>query len=290
MKYLLSTLPLAALLVGCGSNGADANTANASIDNAAPSSAATATVQDTSGSNEKAGSAATDSGKASSTATGAGKKSTGTKPGGASANEPDDQYHVVDEAAPGMPPDVTAALDKVKVPPPPKNMKTPDKATLQLVTNKGTITVELDGKSAPLHVKSFIYLSKRGFYNGTLWHRYVPGFVIQGGDPLTKFPELGKKYPNEEFPNKVYGMGGPGYQVPREYNELKHEQYVLAMARSSDPDSAGSQFYFTLEPTPDLDQNEGYTVFGKVLKGQQTVAALREGDKLTSVKVLSETP
>lgn len=282
MKYLLTTLPLAAVLMGCGSSGADTNTANATGDNSATSSTAeVGQVQYTQNSDNApptANGSATDSATGNPVNAGTNKSSI-VKKSADGTTERDDQYRVIDEAGPGMPPEVVAALNKVKVPPPPKSMKTPSKATLRLDTSKGAITVELNGKEAPLHVKSFIYLAKSGFYNGTVWHRYEPGFVIQGGDPLTKFPKLSKRF---------YGTGGPGYQVPREYNKLKHDQYVLAMARSEDPDSAGSQFYFTLEPSHFLD--DGYTVFGKVVSGQKAVAALREGDKLTSIKVLSETP
>lgn len=169
-----------------------------------------------------------------------------------------------------------AALNKVKVAPPPDNMKVPDKVRLRLATSKGPITVELNGKAAPLHVKGFLYLSQKGFYNGTRFHRYEPGFVIQGGDPLTKDPKM------EEY----FGQGGPGYQVPREYNQATHEQFVLAAARTQDPNSAGSQFYFTLEAAPHLDQGDGYTVYGKVVEGQANVLKLRAGDELRTVTVI----
>jgi cyclophilin family peptidyl-prolyl cis-trans isomerase/predicted small lipoprotein YifL len=190
---------------------------------------------------------------------------------------PDPKYKVVNEAQPGMPPEAVIALDKVKVAPPPKNMKAPKTARVKIETSKGPITVELNGEAAPLHVKNFLYLSKIGFYDATVFHRYEPGFVIQGGDPLTKNPAL-KEY---------YGIGGPGYQVPRERNSLKHGAMVLAAARSQDPDSAGSQFYFTLEPASFLDDGDGYTVFGKVVDGKENVLRLRAGDKLQKVEILS---
>ena len=137
----------------------------------------------------------------------------------------------------------------------------------------------LSGAAAPLHVKSFLYLAKLGFYDATTLHRYEPGFVIQGGDPLTKNPAL-KNYA---------GIGGPGYQVPREHNSLKHEQFVFAAARSQDPDSAGSQFYITLEAAPFLDEGDGYTVFGKVVDGKENVLKLRAGDKLSKVVIVPST-
>jgi cyclophilin family peptidyl-prolyl cis-trans isomerase len=180
-----------------------------------------------------------------------------------------------------MPQEAVAALAKVKVPPPPATLKVADKQRVRLVTSKGTITVELNPKAAPLHAKSFAYLSGRKFFDGTVFHRYEPGFVIQGGDPLTKNPKM------KEF----YGVGGPGYQIPREFSNLKHEQFVLSAARSSDPDSAGSQFYITLEASHFLDQEQaqdgvGYTVFGKVVSGSDVVSKLRAGDKLTSATLV----
>lgn len=190
-------------------------------------------------------------------------------------------YRVVDETQPGMPAEMVAALKKAKTPPPPDSMKVPDKATVKIATAKGDILVELNGKAAPLHVKSFLYLAGRGFYNGTLFHRYEPGFVIQGGDPLSKIASL----------RDMAGSGGPGYQVPREFNTLKHNAMVIAAARTADPDSAGSQFYFTLKPATFLDQENsqdgvGYTVFGKVVKGQDVVLKLRAGDAMKSVTVV----
>lgn len=191
---------------------------------------------------------------------------------------PDPKYKVVSEADSRMPPELIAALDKVKVSPPPKSIVVPKKARVKIETTKGTITVELNGQAAPLHVKNFLYLSKIGFYDATIFHRYEPGFVIQGGDPLSKNPAL-KEY---------FGTGGPGYQVPREHNSLKHDAMVIAAARSQDPDSAGSQFYFTLKAAPFLDEGDGYTVFGKVVEGSDNVLKLRAGDKLKKVEIIPE--
>lgn len=193
----------------------------------------------------------------------------------ADAGKPDPAYKVVNEAQPGLPPAAISALDKVKVSPPPAG-KAPKTAKVRLVTSKGPIVVELNGEAAPLHVKSFLHLSKMGFYDKTVLHRYEPGFVIQGGDPLTKNPAL-KEYA---------GIGGPGYQVPRERNSLKHDAFVFAAARSQDPNSAGSQFYITLASAPFLDEGDGYTVYGKVVEGRDTVLKLRADDKLNKVEIL----
>ncbi len=206
---------------------------------------------------------------------------TDAKPDKTSVEEtPDPKYKVADEADPGMPPELIAALDKTKVTPPPKSMTVPKTARVKLETTKGPITIELNGQAAPLHVKNFLYLSKIGFYDATVFHRYEPGFVIQGGDPLSKNPAL-KDY---------FGTGGPGYQVPRERNSLKHDAMVIAAARSQDPNSAGSQFYFTLKSAPFLDEGDGYTVFGKVVGGAENVLKLRAGDKLKKAEIESKKP
>ena len=164
---------------------------------------------------------------------------------------------------------------------PPLAMKVPDKVRVVMQTSRGPITLELDGKAAPLHVKSFLYLAGKGFYNGTIFHRHADltdngkGFIIQGGDPLSKYPDAAP----------MVGRGGPGYEIPREKNKLTHEKLVIAAARSQDPDSAGSQFYITQNAVPFLDQGDGYTVFGKVVGGQNVALKLTRGDKIQSVKV-----
>ena len=148
-------------------------------------------------------------------------------------------YAIDKELPPGAPADITAALKKAQVPPPPASMKIAPKTRVQLVTTKGKIVVEVDGKAAPLQAKSFVYLANRKFYDGVTFHRYEPGFVIQGGDPLTKNKALMKKYNNQGA-----GSGGPGYSVPREENNLKHDAMVIAAARTSDPDSGGQPILF----------------------------------------------
>ncbi len=132
----------------------------------------------------------------------------------------------------------------------------------------GTIKLEFYPDSAPLHVANFEKLANSGFYNGLNFHRVEPGFVVQGGDP------------NGD------GTGGPGWNVKAEFSSRKHLTGTLAMARSSNPDSAGSQFYICLAPAPFLNGN--YTVFGQVTEGMELVQQIKRGDKMTSVKVVTE--
>jgi peptidylprolyl isomerase/peptidyl-prolyl cis-trans isomerase B (cyclophilin B) len=132
----------------------------------------------------------------------------------------------------------------------------------------GQIRVEFFPEDAPKTVENFITLTKKGYYNGLTFHRVVPGFVVQGGDP------------------KGNGTGGPGYTIKAEFNKRKHERGSLAMARSQHPDSAGSQFYITYGPQPHLDGN--YTVFGQVVSGMEHVDRIKQGDRMTSVVIVEE--
>lgn len=154
-------------------------------------------------------------------------------------------------------------------------------------TNKGTITAKLYGKEAPIHVGNFVELAQKGFYNGTRFHRYVPGFVIQGGDPQTKGMSAAEVVAGANDPTSGLGTGGPGYSIKAEYdpaiNPKKHTKGALGMARSQDPDSAGSQFYFALEALPQLDAQ--YTVFGQITKGEDVMAKLKVGDIIESVTI-----
>jgi cyclophilin family peptidyl-prolyl cis-trans isomerase len=125
-------------------------------------------------------------------------------------------------------------------------------------TTLGDITLKLFPEVAPNHVNNFIELAKKGFYNGTTFHRVVPKFVIQGGDPNTKNPDRSR-----------HGMGGPGYQIKAEFNKKPHRRGTLSMARSGHPDSAGSQFFICVADVPFLDGQ--YTVFGEVLKEMEVV-------------------
>ncbi|MDH5296921.1 MAG: peptidylprolyl isomerase [Nitrospirota bacterium] len=122
-------------------------------------------------------------------------------------------------------------------------------------TKFGEMEAVLFPDLAPKHVESFLKLAKSGFYNGTIFHRIIPGFMIQGGDPLTKDPANRSRY----------GTGGPGYTVPAEFNKVAHEKGILSAARTADPNSAGSQFFIMVDKAPHLDGQ--YTVFGEIVKG-----------------------
>lgn len=122
-------------------------------------------------------------------------------------------------------------------------------------TKFGDIEVKFFQDVAPKHVENFIKLAKSGFYNGTIFHRVIPGFMIQGGDPNTK----------DSLKKDTYGQGGPGYTVKAEFNDIPHKRGILSMARAADPDSAGSQFFIVVEDSRFLDRK--YTVFGEVTKG-----------------------
>ena len=142
--------------------------------------------------------------------------------------------------------------------------------SVNIETNHGNISFDLLPDLAPEHVRNFVKLTKEGFYDGTLFHRVIPGFMIQGGDPNTKDPN--KK--------SQWGMGGPGYTIKAEFNSRSHLRGIVSMARAMDPDSAGSQFFIMHKDSTFLD-NE-YTVFGEVTEGMDTVdkiAALpRDGE------------
>jgi peptidyl-prolyl cis-trans isomerase B (cyclophilin B) len=122
-------------------------------------------------------------------------------------------------------------------------------------TSEGDMVVLFWTDAAPKTIQNFKKLARSGFYDGTTFHRIVKGFMIQGGDPLSKDP-------NKE---NLYGTGGPGYKIKAEFNDHPHERGVISMAREPDPDSAGSQFFICLAPVPRLDHQ--YTTFGKVIKG-----------------------
>lgn len=135
-------------------------------------------------------------------------------------------------------------------------------------TSKGDIVVELYPKDAPQHVNNFFFLARDGFFNNLTFHRVVPGFVIQGGDPAGN------------------GTGGPGYNIPPEIKS-KHSEGAMAMARRGGPaqttPSSGSQFYITLAPQPSLDGE--YTVFGQTTAGMDVVKKIAVGDVIQSVTI-----
>jgi len=122
-------------------------------------------------------------------------------------------------------------------------------------TKLGDIEIKFLPDVAPKHVGNFIKLVKSGFYNGTIFHRVIPGFMIQGGDPNTK----------DSLRKDAYGQGGPGHRVKAEFSDLPHKRGVVSMARAQDPDSAGSQFFIVVEESRFLDRK--YTIFGEVVKG-----------------------
>jgi peptidyl-prolyl cis-trans isomerase B (cyclophilin B) len=124
-----------------------------------------------------------------------------------------------------------------------------------LKTKFGEMEIVFFPELAPKHVESFLTLAKKGYFNGTIFHRVIPGFMIQGGDPNTKDPTK----------QNTYGTGGPGYTVPAEFNKIPHERGILSAARTADPNSAGSQFFIMVARSPNLDGQ--YTVFGEVVKG-----------------------
>ena len=139
-----------------------------------------------------------------------------------------------------------------------------EQTTATIETKFGEITLRFFPEVAPNHVNSFIALASDGFYDGTTFHRVVPGFVIQGGDPNTKSDDRSR-----------HGMGGPGFTLKAEFSKLPHKRGTLSMARAANPDSAGSQFFICVAAAPFLDGE--YTVFGEVVEGMDVV------DKIVSL-------
>ena len=157
--------------------------------------------------------------------------------------------------------------------------------TAVIETSQGTIKVKFFEKDAPIAAANFIELALKGYYDGVKFHRYVPGFVIQGGDPQTKAASSKEVAAADGQPGSRFGSGGPGYAIKDEYanNPNLHVDGSLAMARTNAPDSGGSQFYFALAPLPQLDG--GYTVFGKAESGLDVIHKLRAGDEIKSVTI-----
>src|SRR5690242_18417240 len=131
-------------------------------------------------------------------------------------------------------------------------------------TTDGTMVIGFWPDVAPNTVANFEKLARKGFYDGTCFHRIVKGFMIQGGDPLTKDPSKEAKW----------GTGGPGYTIKAEFNDRKHQFGVISMARSSDPDSAGSQFFIVDGNASFLDHQ--YTAFGKLIKGDDVLKKIAD--------------
>jgi len=135
-----------------------------------------------------------------------------------------------------------------------QEIKKMSETTAVIETKFGNITLKFFPDVAPGHVKNFIDLAKKGFYDGTTFHRIIPGFMIQGGDPNSRNAD-----------RRSHGTGGPGYTIKAEFNNRPHKRGTLSMARSASPDSAGSQFFICVKDSPFLDRQ--YTVFGEVVSG-----------------------
>ena len=131
-------------------------------------------------------------------------------------------------------------------------------------TSEGDMVVQFWNDAAPNTIENFKKLARSGFYDGTIFHRVVKGFMIQGGDPNSKDPAKENKY----------GEGGPGYKIKAEFNDHSHERGVISMAREPNPDSAGSQFFICLAPVTRLDHQ--YTTFGKLSKGNDVLDKIGE--------------
>lgn len=152
----------------------------------------------------------------------------------------------------GMPPLKNITITKEE-----SNKMTETKAVIE--TKFGNITLKFYPDVAPGHVKNFLDLAKNGTYDNTVFHRVIPGFMIQGGDPTSKDPAK----------RRAYGTGGPGYTIKAEFNSKPHKRGVLSMARSQSPDSAGSQFFICVKDSNFLDRQ--YTAFGEVETGIEVV-------------------
>ena len=137
-------------------------------------------------------------------------------------------------------------------------MSTPNEVAV-IKTTEGDMVVEFWTDAAPKTIENFKTLIKKGFYDGTAFHRVIKGFMIQGGDPLTK----------DASKEDAWGTGGPGYQIKAEFNDHPHKRGVLSMARSNNPDSAGSQFFICHGDPSFLDHQ--YTTFGKLIKGDDVL-------------------
>ena len=139
------------------------------------------------------------------------------------------------------------------------------KYTALIKTVKGDLVLELYPQDAPVTVNSFVNLARKGFYNGLTFHRILPGFMVQGGDP------------------KGDGSGGPGYTIPDEINRRKHVTGTLSMAKTAQPNTGGSQFFICFAPQPHLDGI--HTVFGQLTQGMDVLKQLVIGDKMTEVVI-----
>ena len=162
----------------------------------------------------------------------------------------------------GLPPLKTITVSRQEI----KKMAA---TTAIIETTFGNMKIRFFPERAPATVKNFLDLARKGFYNGTIFHRVIPGFMIQGGDPTTKDPSR----------VSAYGTGGPGYRIKAEFNKTRHRRGILSMARTNDPDSAGSQFFICFDMVPEQEAmiDGNYTAFGEVVSGMDVadkIAAL----------------
>jgi peptidyl-prolyl cis-trans isomerase B (cyclophilin B) len=151
---------------------------------------------------------------------------------------------------------------------PPMNLFMNKNYSAVLETNKGTMVLELFNRDAPKTVNNFVFLAREGFYDNTTFHRVIAGFMAQGGDPTGT------------------GSGGPGYTIPDEITSHKHLTGTLSMARRSEPNTGGSQFFICFAPQPHLDG--GYSVFGQLKEGLDVLNTIVQGDKLIRVTIREE--
>jgi len=156
--------------------------------------------------------------------------------------------------------------------------KPPAKTPTAVITLEkgGQIALEFFPADAPKHVENFLKLARVGFYDGQRFHRVESGFVVQLGDPQSKTLPMD---------DPAMGTGGPGYTINAEFNNRKFERGILGMARKSDPNSAGSQFYIMLGPAAHL--NGQYTAFGRVVSGMEVVDTIKVGDRVKSIRVIA---
>jgi len=162
-------------------------------------------------------------------------------------------------------PKVSAVPEKRAATPPPAKAEVPKGPRAIIKTKYGEMEIRFFPNLAPKHVENFVKLAREGFYNGTIFHRVLPGLMIQGGDPYTK--DAKKK--------DLYGPGGPGYTIKAEFNDTAHKRGIVSMARAQDPDSAGSQFFIVVEDSLFWDRK--WTAFGEVVKG------IEVADKIVNV-------
>ena len=143
-----------------------------------------------------------------------------------------------------------------------KSMDSNDNEVAVIKTSEGEMVVQFWSNAAPKTIENFKKLAREGFYDGTIFHRIIKGFMIQGGDPNSKDPAK----------ESSYGQGGPSYTIKAEFNDFPHVRGVISMARGNDPDSAGSQFFICLASAPQLDHK--YTTFGKLIKGDDALGKI----------------